>query len=521
MVESIDSISDEIRKHQGKLEKAPSDEEKKNLLPYISELNGRLKKAKNDFSIITTGIDYGTFLKKEGKEVDWEKELKEIFSPIVVELKEITERPRKMERLRSEILYYEKRIPQVKKASGDIDRYLEKVTDKKVIARLNIWKEYWSQLEKEFVTQNEAAQYQFIEEEQGRKSILTSFKVFFDSFIKHRGKNLFFAFLAFFVIYLIFRLLQRLIWKFSPIHRSPKYMFWANLVDVMFYVLTFLVATGALVAVLFTSGDWLILAIVMLLVLGIIWGVRNTLPQFVEQIKLLLGFGPVRHGERIIIDGIPWRVEMLGVYSYLKNPLLTSGTKRLPLKDLIGMRSCPYDENDPWFPCREGDCVLINSSWRHVILQTPQIMKFEWYEMEETMLTSSFLSQKIFNLSEPPLFWKGISFYIAYKHRSEIMGEITEKLAAFVEDEIKKEPYGEHLHYPWVAFGEMNDTSLGFWVWLQMKKEAASSYNAIGLALTQICLKAANEYGWDIVRFTHVNLTQPDGVQGLLENKDT
>lgn len=191
MAESIDSINKEIGEYEQKLKKAGSEEEKKSITGYLAQLNDRLKKTKNNFSVLTTGIDYSTFLKKEGKEVDWEKELKEIFSPIIVELKETTERPRKMERLRSDILYLEKRIPQVRQASKELDKYLEQSGDKKVKARLKDWKEYWQQLEKEFSAQLEANKNQLLQADNERKSLVASFKVFFDSFVKHRGKNLF------------------------------------------------------------------------------------------------------------------------------------------------------------------------------------------------------------------------------------------------------------------------------------------------------------------------------------------
>ncbi len=518
MVQSIDKIKGEIKEYEGKQKKAVTEMEKKNISDYLIELNNRLKKTKNDFSIITTDIDYNTFLKKEGKEINWEKVLKEIFSPIILELQESTERPRKMERLRSDILYYKKRIPQIKEASVALDKFLIKVTDIKVRARLNIWKEYWSQLEKEFVTQKKAAQHQLMEEERSRKSLWKSFQIFFDSFIKNRGKNIFFAVLAFFAIYMILRLLQRLIWKFSPIHQSSKYMFWANLADVLFMVFTLFTAACALLIVLYTSGDWLIMAIVIFIVLGILWGARNTIPQFAEQIKLLLGFGPVRQGERVIIDGIPWRVEMMGVYSYLKNPLLTSGTIRLPLKDLIGMRSRSYDENEPWFPCKEDDCVLINDkTWRHVVLQTPQVVKFEWYEMYETMPTSTFISQKIFNLSEAP-FWTGFGFEISYKHRFEVF-EICQKLTDMTKEEVKKTPWSDFVIEPWIDFENFGDSSLVITYWIQMKKEAASKYPIVKRELRKIALKAANKYDLEIIQFTNVNLHQPDEVQGLLEDK--
>ena len=190
MAETISTITEEIRDREKRMNKAGSEEEKKNHARYLTELNDRLKNTKNDFSVLTTGIDYDSFLKKEGKEVEWDKELKEIFSPIIVELKETTERPRKMERLRSDIMYFEKRIPQVQKASADLNKFLQKARDRKVRARLKSWKDYWDQLEKEFTSQLEADKSQLLQLENERKSLLASFKVFFDSFIKHRGKSL-------------------------------------------------------------------------------------------------------------------------------------------------------------------------------------------------------------------------------------------------------------------------------------------------------------------------------------------
>lgn len=507
MTKSIETITGELKTYEQKLKNAGSEEQKKNISEYITELNERLNKAKNDFSVLTTGIDYNSFLKKEGKDVEWDKELKEIFSPIIVELKETTERPRQMERLRSDIAYLEKRLPQVRQASADLAKFLEKTDDQKVKERLESWKDYWDQLEKEFATRLEANKNQLLQLENERKSLLSSFKVFFESFVKHRGKSMFFALLAFVGIYLAFRLLQRIIWKISPFHKSPKYMFWANLVDVMFYALAILVATGGLVAVLFTSGDWLILAVVLLLVFGIIWGAKNTLPEFADQIKLLLGFGPVRHGEAVMVDGLPYRVEMMGVYSYLKNPLLTcGGTLRLPLKDLVGMRSNPYDEQTVvWFPCKVGDVVLINGSiMRKVLMISPQYVKLDWYgcNMDEYMPTSTFTNSTLLSLATP--FWAGINFHVSYQHRE--YQEIVDKLTPFLCEELKKLPYAEHIidiDNPWIELGALDEKSMKFMVWIQAAPELALKYDGIKRAILHICLRAANTYGWDIIQYNH------------------
>ncbi len=513
ITKSIDNIIEELRANEQRLNKAGSEEEKKNISAFLAELNERQKKAKENFSLLVTKVDSSSFLKKEGQEVEWDKELKEIFSPIIVELKETTERPRRMERLRSDILYLEKRLPQIQQASENIAKFLKTVENEKVRKRLEDSKEYWDKQQKEFASRLEANRSQLLQLENERKSLLSSFKVFFDSFIKTRGKSLFFSLLAFVSIYLVFRLLQRIIWKISPIHKSPKYMFWANLVDVMFYILTFLFATGALVAVLFTSGDWLILAIVLLLVFGVIWSARNTLPHLVEHIKLLLGFGPVRQGELVMVDGLAYRVEMMGVYSYLKNPLLTSGgTLRLPLKDLVGMRSRPYDEQTViWFPCKVGEVVLINGSiMRKVLMISTQYVKLDWYgcDMDEYMPTSTFINSTLLSLAKP--FWAGINFRVSYRHRNYM--DIIDKLTPFLCEELKKLPYAEQIidiDKPWIELGSLDEKSMNFMVWIKAEPEVAINYDGIKRAITHICLRAANKHGWDVIQYDH----KVDGIQ--------
>jgi len=406
------------------------------------------------------------------------------------------------------MLYLEKRIPKIRQASEDLDKFLKKVTDKKVRARLESRKKYWTQLEKEFVTQSEAAKNQLIQGENERKSFFTSFKIFFDSFVKHRGKSLFFALLAFVGIYLAFRLLQRIIWKISPIHKSSKYMFWANLADVMFYALTLLVATGALIAVLFTSGDWLILAVVMLLVLGIIWGARNTLPQFVEQIKLLLGFGPVRQGERIKIDGIPYRVEMMGVYSYLKNPLLTGGTLRLPLKDLVEMRSRPFDEDEPWFPTRKGDRIILSDGYYgELVTQTPDIIQIGTMRGSYKSYTpKDFLQQRPQNLSIN-LFSVNNVLNLDFRHSDIVLEEVPKKVEVMLQKSIEQQFYGKYLKRIVVELKQFDNSSLNVITIAQFSGEAASEYKEIGWLLQQVALEACNKYGWRIA-FNQVMLHQ-------------
>ncbi|MCI5127266.1 MAG: hypothetical protein D3907_01930 [Candidatus Electrothrix sp. AUS3] len=59
---------------------------------------------------------------------------------------------------------------------------------------------------------------------------------------------------------------------------------------------------------------------------------------------------------------------------------------------------------------------------------------------------------------------------------------------------------------PWIDFENFSDSSLILTYWVQMKKEAAGKYPTVKRAMRKIALQAANKYGWEIIRFTPVEL---------------
>jgi len=65
-------------------------------------------------------------------------------------------------------------------------------------------------------------------------------------------------------------------------------------------VLVFLVA-------LYLFGDWVLLILALLLILGLIWTSKQAIPRFWTPTVLMLDMGPVREGERVHYRGLPWR----------------------------------------------------------------------------------------------------------------------------------------------------------------------------------------------------------------------
>ena len=127
---------------------------------------------------------------------------------------------------------------------------------------------------------------------------------------------------------------------------------------------------------LFLSGDQMHGLFIGLwaLILALVWAMKNTVPAFLDNARLILNLGPVREGERVVYQGIPWRVAALNLFTDLENPELVGGHFRLPLKDLSTLRSRPFDpETERFFPTRLDDWVMLaDGFYGRVIRQTPE-----------------------------------------------------------------------------------------------------------------------------------------------------
>ncbi|MCW5211527.1 hypothetical protein VU04_01280 [Desulfobulbus sp. TB] len=504
MVESMKKNLKKIDQLEESKNQQQSDEKKRYLNEEINLLGKRTETLYDDFIILVTGVDRKKFSLKKENHTNWNKEIQEIFSPLIVQLKHVTERPRQVEMLRSQIGYYEALLPQIKRAVQQIDILKKNVTKKATAEEILVLEKNWKQNEKEYLSKLNTARHQLFQLEKNKMSVLQTIDYLFESVFKQRGINMLYAVASFIITFFIFYLFRLVIRKFNPLNRSPKFMFLGNLIDVLLYLISFIMATTVMIIVLYVYGNWLVLGMISLVLLGIIWAAKSTLPKFVEQIKLLIGFGSVRQGERITVDGIPYEVISVGIYSYFENPLLQSATLRFPLKDLVNMRSHPCDRSEPWFPCKEGDYLLMDGPqpvWRKVVLQTPSVIKFEWFGMFETIQTAAFLQQNIFNLSEGP-FWVQFELELGYNHRRDV-DDICQKLRKITSTELEETPFAELMLAPWIDFDDFGNSSLVFRYWVQMRKQAAKSYPAIQRTLKKIALKAANKYDFEIIRFQH------------------
>ena len=382
------------------LQAAESEERQTLIRKRLQELYARIEDLENDFESIATGVDLLNFTAEPTAGFDWQKELQDLLRPILDELKNLTARPREIEKLRNEVTYYQKRLLLIDKALINIENNVDAATATPLKQDLAELQKIWNDRQQEFSSQLATAQRQLDDKLANEQSVVRTVQTAFRDFFKSRGLNLFLSLLAFIAVFLLMRMLQRFIYKTVYPDKSGKRPFYLRLAGILYYIFTFLAATSALLLVLYMSGDWVLLGLALIFLFGVAWTGKQALPRFWEQVKLLLNLSTVREGERVIYQGLPWKIFSLNIYTILHNPELKGGMIRLPLGELLGLHSRPFHKDEPWFPCQEDDFVLLSDgTYGKILMQTPETVQIQTLISHKTYLTSDFLQLSPLNLS--------------------------------------------------------------------------------------------------------------------------
>ncbi len=492
--EAIDAIEQTLQEKKANKDSAPTEEAKAEIDVEITGLGERLKVLGNNYNTALTGLDTAGFFEKEVEVLSLQEELSDILSPTIRSFKDLTGTTRRIAKLTDEIMYYETRIAQIKDGIERMSMVHDDIRNPEAQKRADALLDYWQQQEKEFTTNLNTAQQHLLDEEQ----ILKEKPSGFITFAQVQGKNVLLAMLAFFGIILAFHLLHRLVQKYSPLHRTDKHVFWANLIDLLFRVFAVVIGIMAVIYIFFVVNDWILLGIILLFALAVIWSTKNSIGDYVKQVQLLLNLGAVRQNERLIYKGVPYKVEKIGQFCYLTNPELSGGRIRLPIKDLIGLRSRNYDENEVWFPTSIGDWIKIGGAVRQIKDQSPEmVLIVNSAGSPEPMQTSAFLNQKITNLSKSK-FWCGASFLISNKYRDILEEKIIPLFKARIQKDMNAKGYGEFLiGEPYVALWDLKDGGMEIYSEIGAQPELARRFPVMQATLKYSMSAVAQEQGWE------------------------
>lgn len=502
---SIDTLMADLTKREGKFEYAQTADQRTKLSTEILRLNTQVKELQKDFVRIATGVEIETGTPEQKKRFDWQEEVQALFGPLLRELRGLTAHPREIEKLRTEIAYYQTRLPVIEKGIRHINELISVASSNELREDLNGLKRDWENQHQHLSNQLTIAEYHLNDKTRGRTSFLESSKRIIRIFFLSRGLNLIFSIMAFVFVWLFFNLVRRFIIKEYSIKRSRGRSFYSRLFNVVYHVLTFIVATLAMLVVLYVRGDWVLLVIALFFLFGIAWTARYTIPRYWEQGKLLLNLGPVKEHERVIYNGIAWEVSSLNFQSYLVNPLLMGGVIRLPLDELSRLISRPFNLDEPWFPCKEGDWVLLSDGTHgRVVRQTPEIVELVLLGgSKKSYSTAGFLKMNPENISTN--FRIRVTFGVDYSHQEISTTTIPETLQKMLIEGLTKEGYEGYILELEVEFKEAGASSLDFEILADFSGKVAEDYFVLSRAIQRIAVEACNTYKW-IIPFTQITV---------------
>ena len=513
LCDSIDSKETEISSIEEAISGAESEPEKEPLIEQSKRLRLELEELESQFEVVASaGVDVSLFEDAESEPVDLQTELVKLLQPLVDEAKKVTEASREIEELKADLIKYGERKDVANRAIGELEKVLgetsadaeedEQVRERITNKTLKVWRGRLKEADNQFTVTS----HQLETKSANQRPLLETTREMALKFFRSRGVNLLFGIAAFFAVYGFLRFIYRQLQRFVLSKRGGR-TFGGRLLDVLYQIFVFIAALFAMIMVFYIANDLVLLGLTLLFVAGISWGGAKFLPGYLEQVRLMLNLGPVKERERLVFDGLPWRLDTLNFQCLLVNPALDGGTLRLPVKSLIGMYSRPCVEDESWFPCSTGDWVKLESGpCGKVLWQTMEMVCVEPLgKAPITFQTADFLQRNPQNLTGG--FRISTEFGIDYKHQTESTTTIPRLMEESLRRDLSEIIDTEWIHHIGVEIGEAAASSINYEIDVDVSGEAASSYETVERALTKILIDACNENGWSIP-FTQIQLHQ-------------
>ncbi len=474
-----------------------SDAEKISLKQRLEKLESDLKTTNRNFENIAAGVDMTTLRGEPREEFNLQQEVFALVRPAIDEMKEMTARVRQKSELKKKIAYYEEQLPVITQALENITKLKQAGDNKALIESLKQTEAQWTKQQTFIQSELQAAQLQLDKLSSAETSLAEASQSYLKSFFQKRGLYLGLALSVVVVIVLLSRLIAASMQRYIPGFRAKHRSFRVRLVELLHRVFTVLFAILGPMAVFYLVEDWVLFSLGILLLFGIAWALRQTLPRYWSQIQLFLNIGSVREGERLLMEGLPWQVDQINVYSTLINPV-AGISQRVPIDELVDLKSRPSQSDEPWFPCSKGDWVILNSGIRGKVagISHEMVQLVERGGARMTYQMADFLAASPRNLSVNFRIKEIIG--ISYRLQKESTQAIPETLQAYLFKRLHEEGYGDQLLNLRVEFAAANTSSLDIMIIADFKGELGDLYNRLRRAIQRWSVDACSEYDWEI-----------------------
>ena len=488
------------------LEQAQTAGEKRDIQSQLDKLEEDLVAITRNLKEIAAGADINSLRKVDEKQFSLQEELFSLLRPALEEMKDMTSHVRLKSDLREKIADYREKLPVAETAVHNLTVLLEAAENDSLRSYLQGLLADWRKQLTFIQSELQSAEYQLNKIEASEASLAEASQSYLKSFFQKRGLYLTIALLVVAGVLLVSRLAYRAMVRLIPGYRAEHRSFRLRLLDLMHHVITTILAIAGPMVVFYVVEDWVLFSLGLLLLLAIGLTLRTALPRYWQQVQLFLNIGSVREGERIFLDGLPWLVRRINFYSEMENPAAEI-RQRVPIDDLVDLKSRPFKKGDPWFPCLRGDWVLLSDGMRGKVIGISQelVQLVARGGAHRTYQTPDFLGLSPVNLSTNFRLKETIG--ISYDLQHESVTTIPDLLRAHVEKRVAEEGYGGKLLNLRVEFERANTSSLDLVVIADLDGSLGDLYNRLRRCLQRWCVEACNEYGWEIP-FTQLTLHQ-------------
>jgi hypothetical protein len=505
--QSIDLKRSALRELQKKLKKTEDAAEKQEIEQQITYTRTDITNLQLSFDHIALGgVDTTHFIEQPEEQVDWRAELEQISKPLLSTLKQITAKPRQMDSLQREIGRYQDQLKEINRAIRSIQSiqsFSNQETPKVTLEPLNQLLGSWQQRKVDVQRALEVAQFKLNSLSNDTTSWHSEVGDAISKFVQGRGLTLLLAVIISLVVWFATQGLRWLYMRWASKKSRDSRITRAPLVLYGFRIAAGIAIMLSILMVFYSRGDILLLTLAVIAIAGIALSLRQTLPRYAAEIKLLLGIGPVRERERLVLDGVPYRVESLGVYTVLRNPAL-EGMLRLPLHKMNDYASRPASV-DSWFPCDPGDYLLLASgSLGRVVRQTIELVELVVLDSVTLIRTGDFIGQGVRNLSREG-FGIACTFGIDYTHQTICLDSVPDRFREAILTRFEREGMKADIKDIVVEFKTAGASSLDYLIYMVMQGRAAKSFFRAQRLVQQACVETCNQQGW-IIPFTQITV---------------
>lgn len=495
LVQKIHFLEDSLEKLKKEAVKSKLDELRAEIIQKIEAHKKALEETRQRFTEAASQIevDYeNKLLPMESKSLV--EEIQAILSPVFDSFRKVSETPRKIQKLQNENHIYSDQEKDLELGVQRVKNLLKTAQEKDYIKELNRSLAYLEGELNEVQLRLESNQ-QVLDQLHGEeKTVWEKTMEMLNGFLKTKGKNLLAFFGSLFGVLFVGLFVKK--WLFSlPVFKSGKWIHLRTPLELLYLILCILMAILCSLAALYLLNDIVLLTLMIMLIVGVLWSLKGSIPKVVEEFRLAFNLGSVREGHVIIWKGVPWLVHKIGFISELINPYLSGGKVRVMARELVHNHSRPVVPGESWFPSKVGHYVeLADGSYGQINQQTPDNVVIEFPgKVKKYFQTADYYSQRPKNYSQG--FRLEFILGVDYSHQASVTSKVLEELKEYLEKQLFSKYKEIEIQ---ASFHSAAESSLNFWVGVICPGDLAVKRRSIEMEVQSLFVDFCNHYQYSI-----------------------